>query len=300
MAAAELVFEGLQKRFGQHAALDSLSFTAAEGRVTGLLGPNGAGKTTCLRILVGLVTPDAGQALICGRHYRELSNPAKALGVALEGTGFDPWRSGRAHLILQARAAGEPTRRVDELLEMVGLSEAAGRRVGGYSLGMKQRLSMAHALLSRPRALVLDEPTNGLDPAGVRWVRDVLRAQADQGTTVLVSSHMLAEVEYGVDDIVIVDRGRLLLQEPLTALLQRSRCVVDVRTPDAARLAESLESEGRTVVRIEDGLGVVDGQVGEVIAVAARLGVVIDDLRTREHSLEQAYFEVLASTTEGH
>lgn len=212
-----IAIRGLVKRFGTVQAVNDLSFDVEQGSVTGFLGANGAGKTTTLRILLGLVTADAGTALIKGQQYGKLANPMHQVGVALEG-GFYPGRTARDHLRILALAAGADPARAEEVLDLVRLSEAASRRVGGFSLGMRQRLGLAGALIAGPEILILDEPANGLDPEGVRWLRDLLRGFAADGGTVLVSSHILAEVAQTVDHVVIIDRGRLLRQGPLAEL----------------------------------------------------------------------------------
>jgi ABC-2 type transport system ATP-binding protein len=215
------------KRFGEIAAVEHLSFTIEPGTVTGLLGPNGAGKTTTLRMLLGLAEPTAGEALVFGRRYRELDNPARRVGAVLESNDFHPGRSGRDHLRVLALAAGIPDRRADEVLELVELTPAAGRRVKTYSLGMRQRLGLAAALLGDPELLVLDEPANGLDPSGVHWLRGLLRGFAQRGRTVLVSSHLLAEVAQTVDQVLIVDRGKLVASTRLDDLEGRGRTLED-------------------------------------------------------------------------
>jgi ABC-2 type transport system ATP-binding protein len=217
MAAIEV--RGLAKRFGRVQAVDGLSFEVARGKVTGFLGPNGAGKTTTLRMLLGLVTPDAGTATIDGRAYADLDEPLHAVGAVLEASGFHPGRTARNHLRIQALAAGADASRVDDVLELTDLAGAADRRVGGFSLGMRQRLGLAAALLADPDILILDEPANGLDPDGVRWLRDLLRGMAAEGAAVLVSSHLLAEVAQTVDEVIVIDRGRLAAQAPLDDML---------------------------------------------------------------------------------
>jgi ABC-2 type transport system ATP-binding protein len=209
---------GLSKRYGGTLAVDDLSFTVPPGQVTGFLGPNGAGKTTTLRLLLGLAEPSDGQALVFGRRYRELEQPARRVGAVLESNDFHPGRSGRDHLRALAIAAQIPCGRVDEVLALVGLAADAGRRVKTYSLGMRQRLGLAAALLGDPELLVLDEPANGLDPAGVHWLRGFLRSFAEGGRTVLVSSHLLAEVAQAVDRVLIIDRGRLVADARLDEL----------------------------------------------------------------------------------
>ncbi|HEY3016819.1 MAG TPA: ABC transporter ATP-binding protein [Nocardioides sp.] len=208
-SSAEVSIRGLSKHFGPVVAVDDLDFDVPPGRVTGFLGPNGAGKTTTLRMLLGLVRPSAGQALIGGQPYRRLADPRRTVGAVLEAAGFHPGRRGRDQLRVSAYAAGLPARRVDEVLDLVGLTEAAGRRVRGYSLGMRQRLALATAMLGDPEVLVLDEPANGLDPAGMAWLRGLLVDLAEEGRTVVVSSHVLSEVAQTVDHVVIVHRGRL-------------------------------------------------------------------------------------------
>jgi ABC-2 type transport system ATP-binding protein len=282
---------GLAKTFGSVTAVSDLTFAVEPGRVTGFLGPNGAGKTTTLRCLLGLVAPSAGTALIDGRPYAALADPLGTVGAALEATGFHPGRTARSHLQIQCLAGGLPPSRAEACLDLVGLADAAGRRVGGFSLGMRQRLALATALLGDPAALILDEPGNGLDPAGMAWLRGFLRYQADAGRTVLVSSHLLAEVEQTVDDVVIIDRGRLVHAGALGDLTaQRSVTVV---TPDAARLAEALTAGGATVTIIgTDRLqvsGVTAAEVGRAALVA---GAELHELRTEAAELEQVFLDL--------
>jgi ABC-2 type transport system ATP-binding protein len=224
---ATITVDGLTKRFGAVQAVDDLSFEIPGASVTGFLGPNGAGKTTTLRMLLGLVAPDAGRATIEKRLYAELDEPARVIGALLEATSFHPGRSARNHLRVVARAAGLPDRRADEVLEQVGLTDAARRRAGCFSLGMRQRLGLAAALLGDPAVLILDEPTNGLDPAGVRWLRDLLRAMAAEGRTVLVSSHLLSEVARTVDRVVVIDRGRLVAESAVADLTMAGESLED-------------------------------------------------------------------------
>ncbi len=215
---ATIEVRNLTKRFGQVLAVDHLSFSVEAGTVTGFLGPNGAGKTTALRMLLGLVKPDSGTATINGWSYQDLPEPLHQVGAVLEASSFHPGRTARNHLRLQAMAGQADPSRIDDVLDLVGLTGAAERRVGGFSLGMRQRLSVAAALLCDPGILILDEPANGLDPEGVRWLRDLLRGVAAEGSTVLVSSHILAEVAQTADNVVIVDRGRLVAQSSLAEL----------------------------------------------------------------------------------
>jgi ABC-2 type transport system ATP-binding protein len=218
----------LTKRFGDLVAVDDLSFSLEPGTITGFLGPNGAGKTTTLRVLLGLAEPTGGKALVFGRRYRDLHEPARRIGAVLESNDFHPGRSGRDHLRALAAASKIPPRRIDEVLALVELQDAADRRVRTYSLGMRQRLGLATALLGDPELLVLDEPANGLDPAGVHWLRGFLRRFAEQGRTVLVSSHMLAEAALTVDEVVIIDRGHLVATGRLEELTQGGRTLEDV------------------------------------------------------------------------
>jgi ABC-2 type transport system ATP-binding protein len=234
--ATDVTVRGLTKHFGRVRAVEDLTFDVPAGQVTGFLGPNGAGKTTTLRIVLGLVRPTAGEALIGGHRYDQLTHPRQRVGAVLEATGFHPGRRGRDHLRIGAQAAGLPVRRVDEVLDRVGLTDAGGRRVRGYSLGMRQRLGLAAALLGDPQVLVLDEPGNGLDPAGMAWLRTLLRELAGEGRTVLVSSHVLAEVAQTVDRVVIVADGRLRHAGP----------VHDLAATDASLEAAFLRLTGMT------------------------------------------------------
>jgi ABC-2 type transport system ATP-binding protein len=227
-SAAVVSCRALTKRYGELVAVDGVTFSLERGTVTGFLGPNGAGKTTTLRLLLGLAEPTAGEALVFGRRYRELDRPIRRVGAVLESSDFHPARRGRDHLRALALAAGLPLGRVEEVLEQVELSGAAGRRVRTYSLGMRQRLGLAAALLGDPELLILDEPANGLDPAGVRWLRTFLRTFAAQGRTVLVSSHLLAEVAQTVDRVLIIDHGRLLASGRLDELTGNGNTLEDV------------------------------------------------------------------------
>jgi ABC-2 type transport system ATP-binding protein len=225
---ATIQVRGLVKRFGAVTAVDGLSFTVQPGTVTGFLGRNGAGKTTTLRMLLGLVAPSAGTAEIDGRAYRDLPEPLHAVGAVLEAASFYPGRTARAHLRIQALAAEADPSRVDDVLELVGLADAGDRRIGGFSLGMRQRLGLATAVIADPEVLILDEPANGLDPEGVRWLRGLLRGFAAEGGTVLVSSHLLAEVAQTVDAVVIIDHGRLVAQGPVAELTASGAGLEDV------------------------------------------------------------------------
>ena len=288
--------EHLTKRFGEVVAVDDLSFALQRGTITGFLGPNGAGKTTTLRMLLGLTRPTAGTALLFGVRYAALDEPATRVGAVLEATDFHPGRSGRDHLLMLAYAAGLDARRVDEVLAVVELTKAARRRVGGYSMGMRQRLGLATALLGDPELLILDEPANGLDPEGVRWLREFLREFANDGRTVFVSSHVLAEVAQTVDDVVIIDHGRLVAMRPLSELIGRSAGAVRVVSPEAGRLHEALRKQGVEVRLLDtDELLVLGGvPASEVGETAAAFGVVLHELAAETSSLEDIFLELTA------
>jgi ABC-2 type transport system ATP-binding protein len=228
LAPPAIVARRLTKRFGDVTAVDDLSFEARAGAVTGFVGPNGAGKSTTLRIILGLVEPDEGASAVLGMPYGSIPHPGRTVGAVLETQSFTPLRSGRNHLRVLAAAGGLPDARVDEVLDVVGLTPAAGRRAGSYSLGMRQRLALAAALLGDPAVLILDEPANGLDPQGIRWLRTFLRRFADDGRAALVSSHVLSEMQQLADDVVVIDHGRLVRQAPMRELVDGGRSLEDV------------------------------------------------------------------------
>jgi ABC-2 type transport system ATP-binding protein len=296
---AVIQVRGLTKRFGPVVAVDRLSFEVNRGTVVGFLGPNGAGKTTTLRALLGLVRPTDGTATINGKAYTDLPEPLRHVGAVLEASSFYPSRRARNHLRVQAMAGGIDPVRVDEALKLVGLEAAAGRRVGGFSLGMRQRLGIATALLGDPEVLILDEPANGLDPEGVRWLRDLVRGLAEEGRTILVSSHILAEVAQTVDSVVIIDRGRLVAQSSLEDLTAGTRRVVRVRTPRADDLADAL---GRDAVRVErvasDRLQITGASTERVGILAAQLGIPILESTTEAANLEDIFFQLTATATQ--
>ena len=283
--------EHLTKRFGAVTAVEDLTFSVSPGRVTGFLGPNGAGKTTTLRMLLGLVRPTSGTALVGGRRYVDLPDPSRTVGASLESTGFHDGRTARDHLRVLAAAAGVPDARVDEVLGLVGLTPDARRRVGGYSLGMRQRLALAAALLGDPSVLLLDEPANGLDPEGIAWLRGFLRHLAGQGRTVVVSSHVLSEVQQTVDDVVIIARGRLVRQATL-ADLEGTASVV-VRTPEPDRLAAALAAAGLAAAPEgppgDPALRVPGCTPARVGAVAFAAGVELHELRSAGTDLESVF-----------
>jgi ABC-2 type transport system ATP-binding protein len=293
---ATIEIRGLSKRFGDVVAVDDLSLVAREGAVTGFLGPNGAGKTTTLRMLLGLVTPTAGTATINGRPYSQLAAPFRHVGAVLESTGFHPGRRARDHLRVLATAAGLPLARVEEVLDQVGLADAGGRRVKGFSLGMRQRLGLASALLGEPEVLILDEPANGLDPEGVHWLRRFLRSFADQGCTVLVSSHLLAEVAQTVDEVVIITRGRLVTQASLADLTHRSQAGVRVRTPQAQVLCAALAAQGIAAELVTaDALVAFETTTEAVGLAAAGANVAIYEMTAQRFDLEELFLELTNS-----
>jgi ABC-2 type transport system ATP-binding protein len=290
--------ESLTKRFGSLTAVDDLSFVLEAGTITGFLGPNGAGKTTTLRMLLGLARPTQGRALIFEQQYAALEQPALRIGAVLEATDFHPGRSGRNHLRTLSAAAGLSDSRVDDVLRTVELAGAANRRVKGYSLGMRQRLGLAAALLGDPELLVLDEPANGLDPEGVRWLRDFLRSFAAGGHTVLVSSHVLAEVAQTVDHVLIISRGKLVRESRLDELTAGIGGAVRVRSPEAGRLREALERDGIGVDEASGALfahGTTSEHVGEI---AAGSGIVLHELRVEQSSLEEVFLELTSEKPE--
>jgi ABC-2 type transport system ATP-binding protein len=293
---AAIEVKNLSKSFGAVQAVRDLSFDVTPGRVTGFLGPNGAGKSTTLRMVLGLIRPTGGDATIDGVHYDKIPDPTSRVGAMLEDTSFHPGRSGRDHLKVLAAAGGHPASRVDEMLALVALEgDAAKRRVGGYSQGMRQRLAIASALIGHPDVLILDEPTNGLDPGGIRWLRGLLRQVASEGRTVLVSSHLLAEVSQAVDDVVVIARGELRARGSLEEVLGSSgdHAVTDVRSPAADRLREGLTRRGLHVdAGAADGDLVVRASPEAVGDAAAEDGVALHRLTARTRSLEDTFFEL--------
>ena len=287
-----VVAESLTKRFGSVLAVDDLSFTLQSGTVTGFLGPNGAGKTTTLRMLLGLAAPTSGRSLVLGRPYAELEHPALSVGAVLEAADFHPGRSGRDHLRTLGRAVGLPDSRADDVLKTVDLQEAGRRRVKGYSLGMRQRLGLAGALLGDPELLILDEPANGLDPEGVRWLRDFLRAFASGGRTVLVSSHVLAEVAQTVDQVLIITHGRLVVESSLAQLTSRVGGAVRVRTPKPDQLQEALRRGGLDATRDGQMLLVGGTDTDHVGEIAFAAGVPVHELLSEDSSLEEIFLQL--------
>ncbi len=300
VVGAPIEVTNLTKHFGGVHAVQDLSFSVAPGRVTGFLGPNGAGKTTTLRCLLGLVEPTSGSATIGGQRYHDLHAPMRVVGSALEATGFHPGRTATNHLRVLARSGGLDEARVPVVLESVGLADAAGRAVGGFSLGMRQRLQLAAALLGDPGVLVLDEPANGLDPEGIAWLRSFLRYLAGQGRTVIVSSHVLSEVEQTVDDVVIIANGRLVRSCPLTELTT-GRAHVVVRTPSADSLVAALAAASPTAsVQHSEGALLVEGlESADVGRIAFGAGIELHELRPGADDLEQVFLALTSAPTDG-
>jgi ABC-2 type transport system ATP-binding protein len=292
VAAIEIT--GVSKRFGSVQAVSDLSFEVGSGRVTGFLGPNGAGKSTTLRMLLGLVHADGGTATFGGRNYGDLEDPSAEVGAVLEDASFHPGRSGRNHLRILAAAGGHPAARVDQVLEEVGISDAANRRVRGYSMGMRQRLAIAAALLGDPDVLILDEPANGLDPPGIRWIRGLLREQAERGRAVLVSSHLLSEVAQSVDDVVVISHGTLRASGTLESVLGSAEGpVTRVRSEDDGKLAAALEREGMSIARDQSGGLTVTGTPTDAVGrIANDERIPLVELTAVSRSLEEAFFEL--------
>ncbi|HEX4982143.1 MAG TPA: ATP-binding cassette domain-containing protein [Ilumatobacteraceae bacterium] len=293
--ARPIEIDHVTKRYGPNVVVDDLSFTVRPGRVTGFLGPNGAGKSTTMKILLDLASADSGRATIGGSRYRDLRDPTRTVGVVLEPNAFHPGRSGRNHLRILADAAGLPVARVDELLELVGLASASNRRVGAYSLGMRQRLGLAAALLGDPPVLVLDEPGNGLDPQGVRDLRQLLRSRAAKGHTVFVSSHLLAEVEHLADEVIVINEGRMVTRGTL-AELQESATLV--RTASPARLTEVVVAAGAVVQLQEHDTILVRGiAIDEIGDRAFEAGIALHELSPHSGSLEELFLAWTGVTT---
>jgi len=297
---------GLTKRFGAKTAVDDLSFTVEPGRVTGFLGPNGAGKSTTMRLILGLDRPHSGMATIEGRPYRELPDPLRTVGSLLEAKSTHSGRSARNHLLFLAQTQGIRASRVNEMLELVGLTEVAGKRAGSFSLGMSQRLGLAAALLGDPRILLLDEPVNGLDPEGVLWIRNLMKQLAAQGRTILVSSHLMNEMAVTADHLIVIGRGRLIAAASTAEVIARSTGkTVRVRTPDPARLTELISQEGGAAVQSGhadgDGTGLLTvtgleaARIGELAASAS---VVLHELTPQFASLEEAFLELTSNSLE--
>jgi ABC-2 type transport system ATP-binding protein len=293
--------KGLTRTYGDKTVVDDLTFTVQPGVVTGFLGPNGAGKSTTMRMLLGLERPDAGSATVNGRDYRTLPAPAHEIGVLLDAGARHPGRSARDHLLSLAATHRISSRRVDEVLELVGLSDVARKRSGAFSLGMGQRLGIASALLGDPATVMLDEPVNGLDPEGIRWIRELLRSLADEGRTVFVSSHLMSEMALTAEHLIVIGRGRLLADLTVDELVARSATSVRVRTPQLADLGAALLQDGVGVTPTEDGgLEVTGLTLQEIGDRAFDARVRVHELTLHQASLEQAYMQLTAHAVEYH
>ena len=292
----------LSKRYGTKVAVDGLSFVVRPGVVTGFLGPNGSGKSTTMRMVMGLDAPSAGNVTINGRHYHDLPWPLHEVGALLEAKAIHPGRSAKAHLWMLAEANSLPRARVNHVLEIVGLSSVASQRVGKFSLGMGQRLGIAAALLGDPEVLLFDEPVNGLDPDGIRWVRNLLKGLAKEGRTVFVSSHMMSEMALTADEVIIIGKGRLIAQVPIDELLsQSSQSFVRVRSPEIEKLQTALQQQGASTTTEADGSLSVRGTDEMTIGtLAATLGVILYELSPQSASLEEAFMELTGDAIEYH
>ena len=289
---------GLTKRFRGRSAVHDLSFDVRPGAVTGFLGPNGSGKTTTARMILGLTDPDAGTASIGGRSYRDLTHPLREIGALINPGAVDPARTALDHLRWLAAANRIPTGRAELVLGQVGLDAVGGRRVGAFSLGMRQRLGIAAALIGDPPVLLLDEPINGLDPEGIHWIRTFMRSLAAEGRTVFVSSHLMSEMALTAHELVVIGRGRLIAAETMASFTARVDSSVRVRSPQLDELAAALEQEGATTWRAGEALDVVGMPIEQVGSVAARIGVVLYELSPQQASLEEAFMHLTAGSCE--
>jgi ABC-2 type transport system ATP-binding protein len=297
---ATIEARGLRKRYGSTVAVDGLSFTVTPGQVTGFVGPNGAGKSTTMRMILGLDAPDEGSALVGGRPYRILRRPLHQVGALLDAAAIHPGRRGRDHLLWMAHSHGIPARRVDEVIELVGLTPAARRRGGGYSLGMRQRLGIAGALLGDPPVLMFDEPVNGLDPEGIMWIRGFLRSLAGEGRAVLVSSHLMSELEGSADHLVVIGRGRLIADTSVRELLATaSGNRVLLRTTQRPEVMTLLANAGATVAAVDQDALTVSGLPAEaIIALLNGRGLSFSEVASHRASLEEAYMELTRASVE--
>ncbi|MER6672349.1 ABC transporter ATP-binding protein [Streptomyces sp. NPDC000983] len=293
---------GLTKRYGEKVAVNNLTFTVRPGIVTGFLGPNGAGKSTTMRMMLGLDRPTAGDVRIDGRHYDHLKDPLKYIGALLDAKAMHGGRSAFNHLLCLAQSNGIPRRRVDEVLDTVGLTGVARKKAKGFSLGMGQRLGIAGALLGDPRILMFDEPVNGLDPEGIHWIRNLMKSLASQGRTVFVSSHLMSEMALTADHLVVIGQGRLLADTSMADFIARnSRSYIRIRTPHRERLLDVLSRAGMTVVQTGSGALEVDGAKSERIGeLAAQYRIVLHELSPQQASLEEAFMRLTAESVEYH
>ncbi|EHR53839.1 ABC-type multidrug transport system, ATPase component [Saccharomonospora marina XMU15] len=292
---------GLTKRYGKTLAVDDLSFKVTPGRVTGFLGPNGAGKSTTMRMVLGLDNPTAGEVRIGGKRYRELHHPLRTVGALLDAKWVHPNRSARAHLLWMARSNKLPARRVDEVLELVGLAAVADKRAGGFSLGMSQRLGIAGALLGDPEVLMFDEPVNGLDPEGILWIRKFMHRLADEGRTVFVSSHLLSEMALTASELVVIGKGKLIAQSSTDEFVARaSDNSVRVRSPQLDTLAQALRAASATVTEADDAVIVSGMDIEKIGEIALAHQVVLHELSPQRGSLEQAFMRITGDSVEYH
>ena len=297
-----IVAEGLTKVYGEKAAVDDITFTVQPGQVTGFLGPNGAGKSTTMRMIMGLARPTSGSVTVNGREYRDLPAPMHEVGALLEARAVHTGRTAANHLLALAQTHGIPRARVREVIDMVGIGEVADKRVGGFSLGMGQRLGIAAALLGDPGTLILDEPVNGLDPEGIKWIRDLLRHLAGQGRTIFISSHLMSEMALTADHLIVVGRGRVVADEAVTSFISRASArAVHVRSPHVDDLSRVLTAAGAAVTVQADGLLVVnDLTAPEIADLAADHGLRLYELAPQQASLEEAFMELTAADIEYH
>jgi ABC-2 type transport system ATP-binding protein len=297
---ATIEVSGLRKRFGSIRALDGMTFTAAPGRVTGFVGPNGAGKSTTIRVILGLDAPDEGHALVGGQPYQHLHRPLRQVGALVDAAALQPSRTGRNHLLWMARSQDMPARRVDEVIELVGLASAARRKAGGFSLGMRQRLGIAAAMLGDPPVLILDEPFNGMDPEGIIWIRHFLRSLAAEGRAVLISSHLMGELQDTADQVVVVGRGKVLADATVKELLARvSGEQVLLHTPEPAEAIIALEPAGAEIaVTDRDTLAVSGIGAQRVVELLNRAGVAFSEVTAQRATLEDVYLQLTGGETE--
>jgi ABC-2 type transport system ATP-binding protein len=289
---------GLTKRYGDRNVVNDLTFQVKPGAVTGFLGPNGSGKTTTARVILGLTEPNTGTATIGGRRYRDLSHPLREIGALIDPSGVNPSRTAVEHLRWLAAANRLLFRRAEEVLGLVGLDAAAGRKVGGFSLGMRQRLGIAAALIGDPPVLLLDEPINGLDPEGVCWIRRLTQGLAAEGRTVFISSHLMSEMALTATELVVVGQGRLIAAESVAAFTERADSSVRVRSPQLDELADALAGEGASLWRDDDAIEVVGISIEQVGAIASRLGALLYELSPQRASLEEAFMRLTADACE--
>ncbi|TYP81919.1 ABC transporter ATP-binding protein [Blastococcus xanthinilyticus] len=290
---------GLTKTYGDRTAVDGISFTVAPGRVTGFLGPNGAGKSTTMRMLVGLDRPSAGSVTVRGRSYADFPAPLREVGALLEARALHPGRSARDHLRWMAASNGIPVRRVDEVLDLVGLTDVAGQRVGRFSLGMGQRLGIAVALLGDPPVVVLDEPVNGLDPEGIRWVRTLTRELADQGRTVFLSSHLMSEMALTADHLVVIGRGRVLADCSMADFIaEHAASYVRLRSPQRAEVTDLLRRDGLDVTEVDGELRIQGRDAAAIGELVGRRGLLLHELTLVRSSLEDAFMTLTAASVE--